>query len=316
MTTIAMSTVSTPATTFSTSASTAATLTGADWPSSDLDAAAAAFDALTREPDPPLSLDCHTLRPGLGLPAGSVSLAALRDWMLDHPDAHAARDAVWRHVVTRARQCGGNWLIAAAGLAMPALVGHARSLAVDYRGNPDDLDAAILTGFLTRLRRVEPRRPAVYASLVYAGWRAGLAVRRQDHRYVPVPDPATLAVCCGPLSRGPDLPFRHPDLLVGRAVELKILDTVDADAWIEVRLARRPAEVLAPLLGVTVDALRMRLARADVVLADALADGLLTGPVSPQTRQAWTRRAARRAGIRAGLACTGTATSPPRPAAA
>ncbi len=187
MTTIAMSTVSTPATTFSTSASTAATLTGADWPSSDLDAAAAAFDALTREPDPPLSLDCHTLRPGLGLPAGSVSLAALRDWMLDHPDAHAARDAVWRHVVTRARQCGGNWLIAAAGLAMPALVGHARSLAVDYRGNPDDLDAAILTGFLTRLRRVEPRRPAVYASLVYAGWRAGLAVRRQDHRYVPVP---------------------------------------------------------------------------------------------------------------------------------
>jgi hypothetical protein len=305
-----MSTVSTTATTASTSASTVATLTGADWPSSDLDAAAAAFDALTRGPQP-LSLDCDTLRPGLGLPAGAVSLAALRDWMLGHPDAHAARDAVWRHVITRARQHGGNWLIAAAGLAMPALVGHARSLAVDYRGNPDDLDAAILTGFLTRLRRVDPRRPAVYASLVYAGWRAGLAVRRQDHRYIPVPDPSALTV-----SHSPELPFRHPDLLVGRAVELKILDAVDADAWIEVRLARRPVEVLAPLLGVTVDALRMRLARADVVLADALADGLLTGPVSPQTREAWATRAARRAGIRAGRACSDAAISPPQPAAA
>jgi hypothetical protein len=47
-------------------------------------------------------------------------------------------------------------------------------------------------------------------------------------------NPSTLAV-----SRGPELPFRHPDLLVHRAVELRVLEAADAAAWIEVRLARR-----------------------------------------------------------------------------
>ncbi|MGH3814042.1 MAG: hypothetical protein ACRDUV_16590, partial [Pseudonocardiaceae bacterium] len=132
-----------------------------------------------------------------------------------------------------------------------------------------------------------------------------------DHTYIPLPDPSMLAP-----SRGPELPYRHPDLLVHRAVELRVLDAADANAWIEIRLAGRRVEVLAPLLDVAVDTLRMRLARADVVLADALADGLLSGPVSPQTRKAWAVRAARQAGIRAGRAPSGAGTSSSGSAAA
>jgi hypothetical protein len=84
-------------------------------------------------------------------------------------------------------------------------------------------------------------------------------------------NPSTLAV-----SRGPELPFRHPDLLVHRAVELRVLEAADAAAWIEVRLARRPVEVHAPLLGVTVNALRMRLARAG-----RASSGAVTSPPQP-----------------------------------
>jgi hypothetical protein len=99
------------------------------------------------------------------------------------------------------------------------------------------------------------------------------------------------------------VPYGHPDLLVARAVGLGLLDACDEQPYIDIRLGRRAIEPIAARLGITVDALRMRLGRIDDRIAAALASGLLTGVASPQAareqgaavrHRAATRRAAAR----------------------
>ncbi len=83
---------------------------------------------------------------------------------------------------------------------------------------------------------------------------------------------------------------------------LRIIDEADVQPWIEVRLGRRAPEPIAARLGITVDALRMRLARADERLARAVAEGGLTGVASTGSVAATTAQAIRGTSIRAGRA--------------
>lgn len=265
-----------------------------DWPTSPLDAADVAFAALTSDPAP-LSLDLDMFDSGDRLPRGVMALPALRDWLLAHPRAYTARDAVWRQLIRRARLCGPQWVIAAVGMAMPALRRYASQLSAGYRGDPDDIGAEILTGFLAALRdHVDLARPAPYAALCRAGWRAGHALRAQTGQLLPVEDVEHLA---GP--RTPRVPYGHPDVLVHRAVVLGILDQCDEQPYIDVRLGRRAIEPIAAQLGITADALRMRLNRIDPRITAALATGLLTGAVPPQPVHTLTAQAERRAALRA-----------------
>ncbi|MFD0784943.1 hypothetical protein ACFQZ8_13635 [Micromonospora azadirachtae] len=228
------------------------------WPDSPLDAADAAFAALTSDPDP-LSIDLDVFGPDVGLPAGVMTLPAVRDWLLAHTDAFRARDAVWVEVIRRARLDGPQWVIAAVGMAMPALRRYTRQLCDGYRSDPDDIEAEILTGFLAALRdHVDLTRPAPYAALCRAGWRAGYKLRQQAGEATPVEDVEHIT---GP--RIPQVPYGHPDVLVNRAVRLGILDPGDEQPYIDVRLGRRAIEPIAARLGITSDALRMRLARID-----------------------------------------------------
>jgi DNA-directed RNA polymerase specialized sigma24 family protein len=284
------------------------TVSAPDWPASPLAAADAAFAVLTCQPAP-LTLDADSLGPDTGLPAGVIPLPALRDWLLAHPRAYPARDAVWRELIRRARLDGPAWVIAAVGMAMPALRRYAGQLAAGYPGDPDDLDAEILTGFLGALRdRVDPARTAPYAGLCRAAWRAGHALRRQAGQYTPVPDVEHVT---GP--RSPTVPYGHPDLLVRRAVTLGLLEPEDERPYIDVRLGRRAVEPIAARLGITVDALRMRLGRIDQRLTDALAAGLLTGIAAPQATRAQAAAARHRTATRHAAARRAT---PPTPAAA
>ncbi|WP_435124464.1 hypothetical protein [Micromonospora tulbaghiae] len=264
------------------------------WPASPLDAADVAFAALTTDPAP-LSIDLDMFGPDDGLPKGVMALSAVRDWLLAHPRAYTARDVVWRELIRRARLCGPQWVVAAAGMAMPALRRYARQLSAGYRGDPDDIGAEILTGFLAALRdHVDLARPAPYAALCRAGWRAGHALRLQDGEFTPVEDVEHVV---GP--RTPRVPYGHPDVLVRRAVGLGILDQCDEQPYIDVRLGRRAIEPIAAGLGVTADALRMRLGRIDTRIAEALAKGLLTGAASAQAADALASHAERRAALRA-----------------
>lgn len=249
-------------------------------PASPLDTAAAAFAVLTCEPWPPLVMDCDALTAGAGagadagLPAGVLSLSVLRDWLRRHPHAYAAQDVVWRELVHRARLHQGEWLIGAVGMAVAALKRIASDLCGGYGGERDDVDAEVLTGFLQALREyVDDGGTGVCASLVAAAKRAGLALVTADGSQVPMAD-------LRPLLDGPQAPHRpygHPDLLVHRAAGLGLIDPEDAQAWLDVRLGGKSPKPIAADLGVTPDALRMRLARVDTRLAEALDAGALTG---------------------------------------
>ncbi|MGW3890499.1 hypothetical protein ACWD69_17565 [Micromonospora chokoriensis] len=269
-----------------------------NWPTSALDAAATAFAALTCEPAP-LALDCTAFFSDARLPRPVMPLPALRDWLLRHPRAYTARDEVWRELIRRARLDGPHWVVAAVGMAMPALQQYAARLCEGYTGDPADIDAEILTGFLTALRdRADLTKPAPYASLCKAAWRAGRDLRLQQHEYLPVQDIEHLVAG----SRTPPVPYGHPDLLVRRAVTLGILDPEDEQPYIDVRLGHRAIEPIAARIGVSVDALRMRLSRIDSRIAEALADGLLTGVASPETTARLRQQAEQRGRCRAGRA--------------
>ncbi|WBB78556.1 hypothetical protein O7606_20350 [Micromonospora sp. WMMD882] len=267
-----------------------------DWPTSALDAAATAFAALTCEPAP-LVLDGAAFSPDTGLPQRVMPLPALRDWLLRHPRAYTARDEVWRELIRRARLGGPHWVVVAVGMALPALRQYAARLCEGYDGDPADVDAEILTGFLTALRdRADLTKPAPYAGLCRAAWRAGRDLRLQRQEYLLVEDIDHAAA----RPQTPKTPYGHPDLLVRRAVTLGILDPEDEQAYIDVRLGHRAIEPIAAILGVSVDALRMRMSRIDGRIADALADGLLTGVASPQTLERLRAHAQRRRQRRAG----------------
>ncbi|MEV4511523.1 hypothetical protein AB0K00_21425 [Dactylosporangium sp. NPDC049525] len=279
---------------------------GADdevWPSSPFACVDTAFTALVTGPDP-LSIDLTGMDPDLGLPEGVVSVAVLRTWLAEHPRDWAALDAVWRELIVRARLDGPAWVVATTALALPGLVRHAALLvAGGWYGDPDDVDAEVLTGFLTALRdHVDVSRPAPYAQLCKAGYRAGLALVAQQRHVVLVDD--LDAIPPGP--RTPHRPWKHPDLLVQRAVALGLLDACDEEPYIDTRLGKRAIEPIAVRLGVTVDALRMRLNRIDERIAAALAEGLLTGATSPEAEQELAKQAAHRQRTRAGVAARTT----------
>jgi DNA-directed RNA polymerase specialized sigma24 family protein len=275
-----------------------------------------AFAALTGDTDP-LSLDLDRLGVSAGgdddVPAGVIALPALQTWLLTHPRAYPMRDAVWGELIRRARLDGPAWVVAATAMAMPALRRYAGQLRAGWSGDAHDLDAEILTGFLAALRgRVDLSRPAPYAALCKAAWRAGYELRRRHGaEAIPVD---SLEHVTGP--RTPRRPYGHPDLLVRRAVELGILDPGDEQPYIDLRLGRRAIEPIAARLGLQVDTLRRRVERIDTRLADALASGLLSEATSRGIREDLTPEAQRRQNIRAGRATVTGGAAPIASAAA
>jgi len=258
---------------------------------SHLQVAGLAFDALTSQPRM-LSLDCTDLTRDagrdLGLPDGPVLLCDLRAWLLAHADNHPAVNAVWRELIRRAR-LDKDWQIAALGMAMPRLVRQAGALARDYRGDPADIDAAMVEGFLHALtRRVHPSGRGLHAKLCWAGYRAGHDVRYADADVLYRDD-------LDNESAAPHRGYGHVDLLLARAVALDLIDRDEADLIADTGLEYYPIEDLAERTGQPVDTLRRRRERAGLRLAGGLAGGYLSGgPVSEPVKRTLARNAAKR----------------------
>ncbi|GGK31291.1 hypothetical protein GCM10010124_25070 [Pilimelia terevasa] len=269
---------------------------------SSLDVAERCFQTLSVDPAP-LSLDCDQLNAAatvqgidLGLPAGQVPLLVLRDWLIDNPQAFAASDTVWRQLVERARLDGPSWVVAAAGMAAPALLCQAAQLRDRFAdADTDDINNELLTGFLEAVRdRLDLTGSGLFAGLRMAAWRAAWRMLTAEPGTEPVAD-VEHAV---PASRAPRPMSAHPDLLVARAVELGVLDATEAAAWIDIRLGHKAPEPHAAAMGISTDALRMRLTRADIRLHAAITSGALSEMVSDSDRERMRARAAARAGLR------------------
>lgn len=269
----------------------------ADESRSHLQVVSDAFAALVEAPRE-LTLDCTTVGgvagPSVGLPDGEVELPWLRDWLLEQRENYPARDAVWRELIYRARTLRGDWRIVAVAMAMPALIKLAGKLARDYTGDQIDVDNEILTGFLTALEhRLDLGESRLYAKLCWAGFRAGYVVRYADTPLVLVEDFA------GEASVIPYLPYRHPDILLGRAVAVNVIDVDDAALITATWLENRSIEQVAHRTGMPAEMLRMRRERAGRRLAEAILDGQLSGRLSDAAARELRQRAQRGAAIRA-----------------
>jgi hypothetical protein len=272
-----------------------------------------------------------------GLPDQPIPLDELRARLLARGCPAALRDAVWAHLVRRSRTEGGTWTVAAAGMALPVLTRVARILTARYAGDPTDIHAAVLSGFLAGLTRVDPERPAVLVSLRWAAYRGGLAAVREALRApVPVGDHGFESTSPRPVAR-------HPDLVLARAVADRVISHDEATLIGSTRLEHVRLADAATARGQTYQAANSARHRAERRLLayltapdqapDPLPDPVLdtvldnlrhpAHPALGSTTPA-PRRAARRATRRAQTPATpaGHATpnppqpSPPQPAAA
>lgn len=134
--------------------------------SGPLRAAREAFAALN-DGQHPVTLD-GTLFPGL--PDRELRLDELQTWLLDRRCSHATRDAVWAHLVVRARTDGADravFVAACVGLALPTLARLARGLTRSFADDPNDLHAAVLAGFLAELAVIDLSAPAILVRLIH-----------------------------------------------------------------------------------------------------------------------------------------------------
>lgn len=148
-----------------------------------LDLARDRFAALTTGPHPP-TLDGTQFA---GLPAKQLPLDEVRDLLLTRQCPQTTSDAVWTYLVERARARHLMWTEAALGIALPALIATAAQLACRCPGDPADLHAEVVCGFLNAIHTIDLTKPRIMLRLRWAAYRAGHATvtanlaRRSQH---------------------------------------------------------------------------------------------------------------------------------------
>jgi hypothetical protein len=236
-----------------------------------LDSADASFRALTSGPRP-LALHAALLAPGL--PDRLVPLDELRALLLHPATGAAARNKVWAELVRRARSGPACWVVGLVGVAMPGLRRAAATLAARYRGDPDDLQTEILTGFLAAMRALDPDDLdgiPLASRLCWAAWRAGQAFACADARYA-----ASRRDLPGSYD-APYMPWGHPDFVLAAAVTRGILSPAQAELIGRNRLEGIPLSQIAAETGISHSALCNRRKRAEKAITEAIRGGLLSG---------------------------------------
>jgi hypothetical protein len=187
-----------------------------------LDAARSAFGWLVTGPEP-LSVDGRELA---GLPDRWVPLDEVRQRLLQRRCPQPVRDAVWAHLVGQSRAAAqpgaGAWTLGCVGVALPALTGIAATLTARFAGDPRDIHAAVLAGFLAELPVIDLARPRIMLRLRWAAYRAGHTCLRES---LDAPTPSAYAFG----SAAPPAPAGHPDLVMARAVSAGVITPVEAE---------------------------------------------------------------------------------------
>lgn len=183
-----------------------------------LDIARDAFAALSTGPGA-IHLDGELFP---GLPDRRLRLEEVRNMLLDRQCTQPTRDAVWRHLVLRARSHEVAWRTAAVGMALPALISASSKLASTLVSGSADVHSEIVTGFLAAVATVDLQRPRIMLRLRWAAYRAGHAALVEARNR---PTPANLEASAVPVAAVPG----HPDLVLAQAVADRVLSQSDAD---------------------------------------------------------------------------------------
>ena len=229
-----------------------------------LDAARSAFEWLVTGPRP-VAVDGRLFP---GLPARRVPLNELRDRLLRRRCPQTVRDAVWAHLVLLARTEGGTWTVAAVGVALPALTSIAATLSAKFAGDPSDIHAAVLAGFIAELATIDLRRPRIMLRLRWAAYRAGhTAVREALDAPVPSGHGGE-----GFRSTLPPPPWGHPDFVLARAIAEGAITAAEAELIADTRLEGIPLADAAAGRDLTYQAVKKARQRAERRLVAYLLD--------------------------------------------
>jgi hypothetical protein len=106
-------------------------------------------------------------------------------------------------------------------VALPALTSIAARLTERFAGDPVDVHAEILSGFLTGLAEVDLARPRVMLRLRWVAYRAGYTALREALA-APVPTASRFR------SVQPLFPWGHPDLVLADAVREGVITRAEA----------------------------------------------------------------------------------------
>ncbi|MBW4717343.1 hypothetical protein [Saccharothrix obliqua] len=226
-----------------------------------LDAARSAFEWLITGPHP-VAVDGRLLP---DFPARRVPLNEVRDRLLRRQCPQSTRDAVWAHLVLLARTEGAVWTVGAVGVALPALTSVAARLSARFAGDPSDVHAAVLSGFVAALGEVDLRRPRIMLRLRWAAYRGGHAAVREALT-APVP------VGHGLRSTLPQPPWGHPDFVLARAVAEGAITAAEAELIGSTRLEGVPLADAATTRGVSYQAAKKARRRAEHRLVAYLLD--------------------------------------------
>ncbi|MFD0204246.1 MULTISPECIES: hypothetical protein [Saccharothrix] len=234
-----------------------------------LDAARSAFEWLVAGPNP-VSVDGRLFP---GLPARRVPLNELRDRLLRRRCPQTLRDAAWAHLVLLARTEGGAWTVGAVGVALPALTSIAATLSAKFAGDPSDIHAAVLAGFVAELGEIDLRRPRVMLRLRWAAYRAGHTAVREALD-APVPSGH------GFRSTMPPPPWGHPDFVLARAVAEHAITSTEAELIGSTRLEGVPLADAAAERNLSYQAAKKARQRAEHRLVAYLLDDTTDTPHS------------------------------------
>jgi hypothetical protein len=254
------------------------------WPASPLAAVGRAFDRLVAPPTRHV-VDGRTVP---GLPDGPVDLGRLREVLLSEGTPRSVRDAVWRELVSRARRPGPEgqaWTVLAAGMALPGLTAAAAGLTRGWRGEPADIDAEVLAGFVARLATLDLAAPRVAGRLIDAGLRAG----RRARASAAVVDAVRVDQAW---SAPPRQPWDHPDWVLARAVQAGVLDLTEARLIGATRLEDVPLADAAAALRLDPELAADWRWRAEGRLRDAIRNGELDAVRAGTPATAGARRRA------------------------
>ncbi|KAA2262872.1 hypothetical protein F0L68_11610 [Solihabitans fulvus] len=200
-----------------------------------------------------------------GLPTRRVPLDELRDLLLERGCTQALRHAVWAHLVLLSRTGGETWTIGCVGLALPALTTIATKLSAKFVGDPSDIHAAVLTGFLTELAHIDLRKPRIMLRLRWAAYRAGHVALREALD-APVPSGS------GFRSATPQMPWGHPDFVLARAVAEGAITPDEAELIGATRLEGLPLATAGEDRGLNYEAVKKVRLRAEYRLLAYLLD--------------------------------------------
>lgn len=194
----------------------------------------------------------------------SLLLNEAKAVLLARSTSPAMRDEMWSTIVAASRTAGDKWKTVALALAMPGLTNLARQFARDYaEAIYEDLCAEVVTGFLEALRGVDVERPAVLTRMYWATYRA---VRRAVYTEVFAAKASEAAAAEARALPGEG----HPDLVLARLVAENVITGAEASLISAVRLDRRSLSDVAELLGVSSNAVLLRLRKAEMRVAAQL----------------------------------------------